>query len=163
MSLCPCGSGREYAQCCEPYIKGSKDAPTAEALMRSRYTAYVVHDIDYIVKTCVAEGQKDIDVEQTRLWSKRSQWLGLRILTSEKGSPNDTEGTVEFEATYILDGLKDTHHERAYFKKEGGHWRYERGDIVPTTIVRAGPRVGRNDPCPCGSGKKYKQCCGKNA
>lgn len=162
MNLCPCGSNKAYADCCEPYITGRQQAPTAEALMRSRYTAYAVHAIDYIVTTCVPEGRDDIDLEQTRIWSEKSQWLGLKILRTEQGGIADSTGIVEFEAAYALDGLKDTHHERAYFKKVDAQWRYEKGEIVPTTIVRATPKVGRNDPCPCGSGKKYKHCCGKN-
>jgi SEC-C motif-containing protein len=163
MKTCACGSGKSYSDCCEPYIKGKKAAPTAEALMRSRYTAYVEHAIEYIVNTCVPEGRDDIDMEQTRSWSEKSQWLGLTILSTDKGGPADTEGIVEFEAAYALDGLKDVHHERAYFKKMDNTWLYEKGEIVPTTIVRAAPKVGRNDPCPCGSGKKYKHCCGRSA
>lgn len=163
MNSCPCGSGRAYADCCEPYIKGAKKAPTAEALMRSRYTAYAVQAIDHIVNTCISDGRRDIDVEQTRSWSKKSQWLGLKILSTSKGGPADTEGTVEFEASYVMDGLKDRHHETASFKKVDGEWFYDNGEIVPTTIVRQGPKVGRNDPCPCGSGKKHKHCCGKGA
>jgi len=68
---------------------------------------------------------------------------------------------VEFEASYEMDRLKDLHHERARFKKNGDKWFYLDGSIVPKTVVRTGPKVGRNDPCPCGSGKKYKHCCGK--
>jgi SEC-C motif-containing protein len=63
----------------------------------------------------------------------------------------------------VTDGLRDRHHERATFKKQDGVWLYDDGEIVPTTIVRSTPKVGRNDPCPCGKGLKYKQCCGKNA
>jgi len=163
MEACPCGSGRSYDDCCGPYISGAKKAPTAEALMRSRYTAYAKHAVDYIVDTCVRDGQRDIDVEQTRKWSEKSQWLGLKIVSSSKGGPADSEGTVEFIASYAMDGLKDEHREKAKFKKTDGVWLYEDGEIVPTTIVRAGPKVGRNDPCTCGSGKKYKHCCGKGA
>ncbi len=163
MKACPCGSGRDYADCCKPYITGVQKAPSAEALMRARYSSYVEHAVEFLVSSCVPEGQKDIDMEQTRSWSEKSQWLGLKIVSVEKGGPADTEGVVEFEATYVMDGLKDRHHERAAFKKINGDWLYENGSIVPTTIVREGPKVGRNDPCPCGSGKKYKHCCGKNA
>ena len=163
MDACPCGSGRSYEDCCRPYISGSKKAPTAEALMRSRYSAYAKHEVDHIVATCVRDGSRDIDVEQTRRWSEKSQWLGLRIVSSEKGSPSDTEGTVEFIASYVMDGLKDEHRERAKFVKKDGDWLYDDGEIVPTTIVRSGPKVGRNDPCSCGSGKKYKHCCGRSA
>jgi SEC-C motif-containing protein len=161
MKPCPCGSGRPYAECCEPYITGKAQAPTAEALMRSRYSAYVEHAVDYIIDTCIRKDDADIDVKQTRDWSEKSQWRGLKIIAVEKGGPTDTDGVVEFEARYERDGLRDIHHERATFKKQDGRWLYEEGDIKPETVVRAGPKVGRNEPCPCGSGKKYKHCHGK--
>ena len=163
MKQCPCGSGRNYSACCEPYISGKAKPPTAEALMRSRYSAYVEHAIDYIIDTCVHRGRDDIDYKSTRDWSEQSTWLGLKIISVEKGGPTDTEGVVEFEAVYEKDGLKDIHHETAKFKKEGGEgaWLYVEGRISPRTVVRSTPKVGRNDPCPCGSGKKYKQCCGR--
>jgi SEC-C motif domain protein len=163
MDACPCGSGRAYADCCGPYITGKSKAPTAEALMRSRYSAYAKHEVDYIVDTCVKGEERDIDIDQTRRWSEKSEWRGLKILSVDKGGPADTEGTVEFIASYVMDGLKDEHRERAKFKKKDGSWLYEDGEIVPTTIVRSAPKVGRNDPCTCGSGKKYKHCCGKGA
>jgi len=162
MKNCPCGSGRQYSDCCEQYISGKANPPTAEALMRSRYSAYVEHEIDYIINTCVHKGKDDIDYKSTRDWSEQSKWLGLKIISVEKGSVNDTEGTVEFEASYERDGLKDVHHEKAKFKKgkaESPLWLYDEGNITPITVVRSGPKTGRNDPCPCGSGKKYKHCC----
>jgi len=160
MKNCHCGSGRQYAECCEPYIIGKAKPQTAEALMRSRYSAYVEHEIDYIVNTCVAKDGKDgIDQKSTRDWSENSTWLGLKIHGVEKGGPEDIEGTVEFEASYERDGLRDVHQEKASFKKEAGEWLYDEGTVVPRTIVRVGPKVGRNESCPCGSGKKYKHCC----
>ena len=161
MKQCPCGSGLAYAECCEPYITGIRNAPTAEALMRSRYSAYAEHAIDYIVETCTLEEKDKIDVTQTRNWSEKSKWLGLKILSTDKGGPEDTKGIVEFQALYETDGLRDNHHEKAEFIKQNGRWFYNEGNIIPKTVTRAGPKVGRNDPCPCGSGRKYKQCCGK--
>jgi SEC-C motif-containing protein len=163
MKPCPCGSGRTYDECCKPYITAKAKAPTAEALMRSRYSAYVEHEIDYIINTCVHRGKDDIDYQSTRDWSEKSTWLGLKIVSIEKGGIADTEGTVEFEASYERDGLKDIHHENAKFKREGidGTWLYDEGHVTPKTIVRTVPKVGRNDPCPCGSGKKYKHCCAR--
>jgi len=160
MSTCPCGSGLDYEVCCGPYLAGT-NAPTAEALMRSRYTAYAVHNIDYIINTCVSTGKNDIDRKETKAWSDQSTWLGLKIIAVEKGGVNDTEGTVEFEASYERNGLKDRHHETARFKKHSGSWLYEDGSVAPVTVVRTSPKVGRNDPCPCGSGKKYKLCHGR--
>ncbi|GHT77848.1 UPF0225 protein [Spirochaetia bacterium] len=164
MKTCPCGSGRPYAECCEPYITGAQNPPTAEALMRSRYSAYAEHAIDYIIDTCVRDKEKqEIDRKSTQDWSEKSEWLGLKILAVTKGAAADTEGTVEFEAAYTRNGLRDTHHETARFKKIDGRWLYSDGEVAPVTIVRSGPKIGRNDPCPCGSGKKYKHCCGRNA
>ena len=158
---CPCGSGFAFASCCEPYISGVKKAPTAEALMRSRYSAYVRHAIDYIMDTCTKDEKEQIDFQQTKKWSETSNWLGLKILSTGKGGELDTEGTVEFEASYEIDGLKEVHHESAKFMKQDGRWLYSEGHVVPKTVIRSGPKVGRNESCPCGSGKKYKHCCGK--
>ena len=160
MKNCPCGSGREYSACCEPYIRGKAKAPTAEALMRSRYTAYAEHEIDYIIKTCEDRGKKNIDYKSTRDWSEQSKWLGLNIITVEKGAVSDIDGTVEFEATYEKEGKKEVHRETAKFRKEKDEWLYVEGVFPQDTIVRSSPKIGRNDPCPCGSGKKYKHCCG---
>lgn len=159
---CPCGSGKEYTACCGPIISGKLDAPTAEALMRARYSAYVKSEIGFIADSCVrAEGQNDIDMDETRRWSEESQWLGLTIHSTSKGGASDDEGLVDFSALYSRNGLKDEHREVAGFKKVDGKWLYADGKIVATTIVRSNPKVGRNDPCPCGSGKKFKHCCGK--
>jgi SEC-C motif-containing protein len=129
--------------------------------MRSRYSAYAEHEIDYIINTCTQGDEKQkIDPNSTRDWSEKSQWLGLKIVSVTKGGPEDTEGTVEFEARYERNGLKDTHREKAQFKKTNGQWFYDDGEVSPVTIVRSGPKIGRNEPCPCGSGKKYKHCCG---
>ena len=159
--ICPCGSGRNLEACCGPYLAGTASAPTAEALMRSRYTAYVKHDIDYIVDTCTKNEAEGIDVDSTRQWSEQSDWLGLQIVRTEKGGAMDNEGLVEFIASYKFQGKKEDHHEKALFVKKAGSWFFETGSLVTDTVVRETPKVGRNEPCPCGSGKKYKQCCGK--
>lgn len=157
--ICPCGSALAYADCCGPVIAGTTPAKTAEALMRSRYTAYATGAIEHILKSCVQDGE--LDEEATRRWSEKAEWRGLKILRTEKGGPADTEGVVEFAASYVMDGLKDEHRETAKFVKKDGNWLYESGDVKTVTVVRDTPKVGRNESCPCGSGKKYKQCCGK--
>ncbi len=162
--LCPCGSGKKYGECCEPIIKGTAKAATAEALMRARYTAYVVHEIEFIVSSCEeGEGIADIDRKATENWSRQSQWHGLQILRTEKGAENDDEGVVEFTANYTMKQMHDVHHEVASFKKVNGEWKYVSGNLITTTVRREGRKIGRNEPCPCGSGKKYKQCCGRQA
>lgn len=161
---CPCGSGKSYGECCLPVISGEKKAPTAESLMRARYSAYVKHEIDFIIDSC-EKGEKiaEIDRKATEEWSRNSTWHGLKILRTEKGTENDDEGIVEFEATYTSKGMHDIHHEIGGFKKINGEWFYSEGMMRPTTVVREGKKIGRNEPCPCGSGKKYKNCCGKNS
>jgi len=130
--------------------------------MRARYSAYVKHEIDFIAASCIRrEGESDIDMEETRRWSEESEWLGLKIHGSSKGGSSDSEGVVDFSAMYARNGLKDEHREVASFKKVDGAWLYDEGKLTGTTIVRSSPKVGRNEPCPCGSGKKFKQCCGR--
>ena len=104
----------------------------------------------------------EIDRKATEDLSRNSNWMGLKILRTVKGGASDDEGIVEFEATYSQKGIRDVHHETAYFKKIDGSWLYSAGQMTPTTVVREKPKVGRNEPCPCGSGKKYKNCCGRN-
>ncbi|MBU0935709.1 MAG: YchJ family protein [Spirochaetes bacterium] len=154
---CPCGSGKSFAQCCEPIINGQTKALTAEALMRSRYSAYATGAISHIMTSCVQDDS--IDEQATTDWSKKADWQGLKILRTEKGQPGDSSGLVEFVASYIMDGMKEEHHETANFVQKDQCWLYESGSIKTETVVRATPKVGRNDPCPCGSGKKFKNCC----
>lgn len=161
-SVCPCGSGKTYAACCEKIISGTVLASTAELLMRARYSAYVKHEIQFIADSCLRQdGETDIDMDETRKWSEDSDWQGLTIHSVKDGGPDDSEGIVEFSAHYSRKGLKDEHREVAGFKKVDNKWLYAEGNLTPTTIVRSTPKVGRNEPCPCGSGKKYKQCCGR--
>jgi SEC-C motif-containing protein len=164
--LCPCGSHREYEACCAPVIHKKAQAKTAEALMRARYSAYVKHEIDFIIGTVQKyEGDprkgSDIDYNATRAWAEESVWHGLQILRVEKGGEGDSEGVVEFEAAYTRKGLRDVHHETAEFKRVDGAWLYVSGKVKAMTVVREGKKTGRNEPCPCGSGKKYKHCCGR--
>ena len=163
MDACPCGSGLDYGECCEPYIKGTKSPPTAEALMRSRYSAYVKCEISYIVSTCSPESKDEekIDEKETRKWAESSTWQKLEVVSSDKGGAADSEGTVEFKAHFEQDGAKHIHHERASFEKVNDKWYYSAGKILIEQVRRAAPKVGRNAPCPCGSGKKYKHCCGR--
>ena len=160
MKICPCGFDRDYSNCCEPYIKGKVKAPTAEAFMRSRYSAYVMHEIDYIINTYIQRDNVGVDVKATREMSEKSKWLGLNIIAVEKGSPADTVGYVEFEAVYERDGQKNTHHEKSKFVKENDQWLYLDGRISIRNSAHSSAKIGRNEPCPCGSGKKFKFCCG---
>lgn len=160
MEQCPCGSGKPYAQCCEPYHNGTAQAPTALALMRSRYTAYVKGEIDYLVDTHDPTKRSGVDREATRTWAEESEWLGLDIIRTEGGAESDSSGVVEFVAHYRQDGEEHDHAEVSTFVQRQGQWYFSRAATPSSTVVRDSPKVGRNDPCPCGSGKKYKKCCG---
>lgn len=156
---CPCGSTLAYEKCCEPLIKGTSQATTAEILMRSRYSAYVNAEIDYLYATTHPEHRKGYDHEGTRKWAESSQWLGLEIVSS-RGGEGDSLGEVEFIARFSDEGVETAHHELGKFKKLDGNWYFTEGKMV-TSKPLISNKIGRNDPCPCGSGSKYKKCCGK--
>jgi SEC-C motif-containing protein len=160
MSNCPCGSGKAFDSCCGPILAGAP-APTAEALMRSRYTAYVKRDYAHLERSLSAEQRKDYSVDEAKKWAESSEWLGLTILNTEKGGTEDEHGLVEFSARFRTEGQEHEHVETAIFGREESKWVYV-GQVPPKgqTVKREQPKIGRNDPCPCGSGKKYKKCCG---
>jgi SEC-C motif-containing protein len=159
MTQCHCGSDKPFAECCEPIIKGAP-APTAEALMRARYSAYVVGDIDFLRTSLAPSERHDFDPEQAKSWSADSKWLGLTIHSVKDGGEDDQTGQVDFTADFEYQGSRQEHHERADFKRIGGVWHYTDGRMRSHDPIVRGPKIGRNDPCPCGSGKKYKKCCG---
>ena len=156
---CPCGSGGTLRACCGDFLQGLRAAPTASALMRSRYTAFVLRRADYLLDTWAPEHRPptlDLSADAT-------EWLGLQILDHSEGGPDDRTGTVTFVASFRLHGVTQQLHETSRFRRQPPHdrWVYVDGD----TRHQQGPaaataKAGRNDPCPCGSGKKYKRCCG---
>lgn len=161
---CVCGKGESLETCCGPLLEGKARAGTAEALMRSRYAAYVTGNIDYVLATHHPEKRDEVDRASTERWSQSAKWRGLEILRVERGGAEDTTGEVEFIAKYSLKNMAVKHHELATFEKVDGVWYFVDGKEVSTPpIVNEGPKVGRNDPCTCGSGKKYKKCHGAAA
>jgi len=161
MTACPCGTEREYEVCCGRYLGGAP-APTAEALMRSRYTAYVRGEIDYILASHDPASAGDVDREATAKWSRETTWLGLTIVKRERGGEGDDSGEVEFIVRFRDDasGREQNHHERSQFRRVDGQWKFVSGEPVKAVPVTRGEKIGRNDPCSCGSGKKYKKCHG---
>ena len=113
----------------------------------------------------IAESRFDFDRKAVTHWSSQSQWLGLDILSTEQGHAGDKDGFVEFVAHFLMDGEQRAHRERSLFRFDDGdgHWYFvEEANRRAAPIVK-GAQPGRNDPCPCGSGKKYKKCCGAAA
>lgn len=168
-SICPCRlTSTEkiaFADCCGPILGGSKAAPSAEALMRSRYTAFAVENIDYLLESLAPEARHDFDRKAIAHWAKQSQWLGLDILSTEDGQPGDSAGYVEFVAHFVNDGQRLAHRERSLFRFDAidNRWYFlEEANRKSAPVVK-GAQPGRNDPCNCGSGKKYKKCCGMAA
>lgn len=161
MSLCPCGSDRDYTDCCGLIHTGAAEAPTAEALMRARYSAYAMSDIDFLVRTMAPEVRPDLDPVEARQIADDAQWLGLDILDVVAGGADDAEGEVEYATKFRLNGQQRVHHERALFRREEEQWMVCGGEVNPKEPPRRVEKVGRNDPCPCGSGAKYKKCCGR--
>ena len=161
--LCPCGSGLAFEACCEPFLIGQKKPATAVALMRSRYCAYAMGAVDYLFKTSGPKVRKEFDAESSRKWAESAKWTGIEIVTDETDSSNES-AVIEFLAHYSVNDTDFDHHERAEFAKIEGEWRFMDGKIFgPDPVRRELPKVGRNDPCPCGSGKKYKKCCCKTS
>jgi len=155
---CPCQSGKAFADCCGPYLSGEKAAPTPEALMRSRYSAFATGNIDYLEESLLPGTRGDFDREAAAEWARSSEWTGLHIRSTTGGGEGDTKGDVEFVALFRQNGQDRVHHETGSFEKQDGRWYYVDG--VSGTRPRRVEKVGRNEPCPCGSGKKYKKCCG---
>jgi SEC-C motif-containing protein len=147
---CPCGSEKRLSDCCGRLLAG-EPADTAEALMRSRYSAYVLGNADYLLQSWHPSSRPDtIDL------AEGLQWTGLTIRACRAGGPADSEGTVEFLAHYVAGGRRGSLHETSRFVRENGHWLYLDGDIHEPGKTGT---VGRNQACPCGSGKKFKRCC----
>jgi len=158
MSDCPCGSGRSYAECCEPLIRGRKKPANAEELLRSRYTAFVKAEIPYIIETTHPRVRNTLNEEEIRRWAVTSRWEKFEIIRQQEV---DDKVEIEFIATYTQKGNYNRHHEIATFSKDKGRWYFEDGRDAPQVPVRhEAPPLGRNDPCSCGSGKKFKKCCG---
>ena len=128
MNTCPCGSGRDYAACCEPIITGQQPAETAEQLMRARYSAHVKVATDFIFESTHPDHREGYDHAGTRTWAETSEWHGLEILGTTQGEAQDEDGEVEFIARFRdKNGLR-SHHERGQFKRKAGPLAVHRGD-----------------------------------
>ena len=148
-SACPCQSNKSYEDCCGRFHTHTQFPETAEQLMRSRYAAYVLKNVPYIVDTTVPSQQALLNVQAIQAWAENTQWLGLQILKTETLSK--FQSAVEFNAVFQGEEGEQTHHERSIFVKIDDRWYF----VDPTVLL---PTM--KQPCVCGSGKKFKHCCG---
>lgn len=147
MISCYCKSNLKYANCCQPYLEKKDFARTPEQLMRSRYSAFVTHDMQYIYET----------MAQSKVFTSQNipaplKWINLEVLNS---SDHSDVGYVEFKAYYLDHDRLNCLHEKSSFVKLDGRWIYQAGDLIPEPTLK----ILRNDSCPCGSGRKFKKCC----
>jgi len=154
---CLCGSGQEYSICCQPFHNKVKVPVTAEALMRSRFTAYAQKNDSYLLETWdSAKKPKSIDFSK-----EEAIWTKLSIVKLKKGSEKDSKGIVEFKAYYSLDNELYVMNEISRFIKVAGRWLYLDGVVKSVAKADQQSNQGKNALCSCGSGKKFKRCCGK--
>jgi len=164
---CPCGQAASFTDCCQPIIQGLRHASSTQELMRSRYSAHACEAVDYLMDSWWPEQRSQINPADVARWVKESDWLRLEVLTTEAGQKHDSEGWVEFIAYYRKrsqalnspnHGGLESHAERSYFRKLDSRWYFVDGVDLPSASQPK--KLGRNEPCPCGSGKKSKRCCG---
>jgi len=117
--LCPCGSGKPFKLCCQPYVEQTRKAPTAEALMRSRYSAFALLNEDYLRYSW----HPDTCPKQIHL-NENTKWLGLKIKNTVAGDVNDNTGEVEFVARSKNNGKASRLHESSHFKRFEHRWVY---------------------------------------
>jgi SEC-C motif-containing protein len=128
--------------------------------MRARYSAYVFAEMDFVFESTHPEHRNGYDHAGTKEWAETAEWHGLEIIGTNKGGADDSVGEVEFIARFREKGNNREHHEAGQFKRKDGRWYFTEGQMVRPKPISVN-KVGRNDPCTCGSGLKYKKCCGK--
>ncbi|WP_168703236.1 YchJ family protein [Gordonia paraffinivorans] len=122
---CPCLSGFPFGECCGPVLDGTRPAPTAEALMRSRFTAFVVGDREHVLRSWHPRTRPtDLSLDE------KMRWYRLDVESTRGGSPFDTDGEVTFTVYYRVDSDKGTLHERSRFTRYRGEWVYVDGVIA---------------------------------
>jgi SEC-C motif domain protein len=128
MQNCYCSSNQILADCCEPFLLGIAKPQIAEQLMRSRYSAYVTANIEYLIKTTHPSTRHLHDVESIKIWAESNTWQKLEIISTENGTAKDKRGIVEFKAYYLdSNSTSQIHHEISNFQKELGKWFFVDG------------------------------------
>ena len=152
---CPCWSSRSLESCCAPYLSGAQQPETAQALMRSRFSAFQLRKPEYLLETW------DLSTRPSHLNFDKDErrWSTLEIVDTVGGGPSDERGVVEFKATYELGDDTYLFHEISRFVRHRGHWVYLDATFPYHGKIAHLGKTLKNAPCPCGSGKKFKKCC----
>lgn len=151
---CPCGSGRQYSGCCGPLIEGRAQVVSARQLMRSRYSAYVCGNVDYLLQTTLPPLRASINRAAIEASVVTTRWIGLDVHMDQE--LDNYHAQVSFTAHYIEAGRLTAHHELSQFQRLNQRWYYTTGS---TNCVHR--KLKANEPCPCGSGAKAKRCCAR--
>ncbi len=152
---CLCFSELPFEKCCQPILKGEQKAANAKILMRSRFTAYVLKDYSYIFNTYAEAQRLQLSVKVLSQSAQSTDWLSLQIINHRAEL---TSAQVEFKAYYKVDSCFYVMHELSEFILENNSWRYTTGKMLESS---GEIKPERNSQCLCGSGKKFKKCCGK--
>jgi SEC-C motif-containing protein len=152
-AMCYCGKAEEFEQCCKPIIDGTENAKNAEILMRSRYSAYCIKNIDYIYQTYAPSERLNNSKPDIALFADQAVFCNLNVCTYQHNKKMD-KATVHFKADYFVDALFCQLEEVSNFVKDNGKWFYIDGEIT----AHPDYKVARNEKCPCGSNKKFKHC-----
>lgn len=166
--FCFCGRATEYAHCCAPFHQGLDQPAHPEQLMRARFSAYVLKDVNYIARTYHPSQQSINASAEISQFATQARFLSLKVLDlagAESLKPEngvrwsevpaaEQIGYVHFIATFLLGERLETLEELSRFVMDHGVWSYLDGQLYTHPVQKP----GRNDPCPCGSGRKFKQC-----
>lgn len=158
MTTCPCGL-HDYSGCCALYHSGERIPPTPEVLMRSRYSAYALANIDYIKKTMQGKALSGFDQSNAQVWAESVKWLGLKVINTRSESPDC--GFVEFIVRFMENGKQHSMHEISEFHRIDKRWYYVDGTHPGNQKRSLSVKLKRNGLCPCGSNKTFKNCHGK--
>lgn len=124
MSVCPCDASKTYAECCQPFHQRQALPASAEQLMRSRYSAYVLKNAAYLAYSQHPKKHKPRELAELPAYFEQVSWQGLEILTSSQGQAEDQIGKVEFKAFYRIQGRNEVMHEHSRFRRYQGRWVY---------------------------------------
>jgi len=152
--VCPCGSEKSYPTCCGIFHQGLKLPPTAEALMRSRYSAFALNNLSYIKNTMQGKAAQRFSEDDSNENQNRHHLLGLEVIRQIVDKKNPNHAFVEFRALHQFNDTFSVIQELSEFLRQDGKWFYVDGKIQKSSV---------NDPCPCHSGKKFKKCHGMSS